>query len=174
MIYEYVPQKDLRRIAGVLIVLISASVGFFLFPTLFPAMQMRWIFQLSGVACLVAVIYIASRYIGRGFIYAVMEDEDGLDLTVTEVTNGGRTRVTVCRFSLSDIESAVLVGRNKEKRKMLEAKAKKEGRSRFNYCAELNDAKACYVFVKEGTSPLLVKLSPDTVLYEFLVGARIK
>ena len=171
MVYEYIPQKNLKKISGMLTVLISAAVGFFLFPTLFPTLPLRWIFQLSGVVCLVAVIFIASRYIGKSIIYAVIDNgEGGLDLTVTEVTNGGRSRITVCRFSIDNIEDAVRTGGDGQLKKKLGDRAKKEHRKTFNYCVEFNDPNACYIFVTECGELLLIKLSPDATLWGYLTN----
>lgn len=172
MIYEYMPQKNVKKLSGILAILISAAVGFFLFPSLFPDMPMRWIFQLTGMACLVGVIFIVSRYIGRNLVYSIIEDDEGLDFAVTEVTNGGRTRVTVCRFAISDIDFIEFVGTLPEKKSALDSKAKKEGRKIFNYCAEIGDTNAYYVFLSQSGNDLLVKISPDSVILEYLTKSK--
>ena len=98
-IHEYIPAKNLKKISGALVILISAACGFFAFPTMFPGMPMRWLFQLSGIGCLVAVIFLATRYISKTVVYRLTETEEGgVDFTVTEVTNDGRSKITVFVF----------------------------------------------------------------------------
>lgn len=167
MVYEYMPQKNIKKLTGMLVILISAAVGFFLFPSLFPNMPMRWIFQLTGMLCLVGVIFIATRYIGKALVYSILEDEEGLDFAVTEVTNGGRTRVTVCRFAIAEIDSIERVGTNSERKRALDARAKRERRKIFNYCAEIGDTNAYYVFLSHDGNDLLVKISPDSVILDY-------
>ena len=129
MLYEYIPHKDVRRAMGRMVIFISAAVGCFAFPTIFPDMPLRWLFQMTGAVLLAAVIFVYTRSIGKTFIYRVVENDGGLDFTVTEVTGGGRSRITVCRFSLGSIEEAHIgdISDRDEKRAFL-SRAKGEGR----------------------------------------------
>ena len=168
MIYEFMPQKNVRKLAGMLSILISATVGFFLFTSLFPTMPLRWLFQLSGFVCIGIVIFIAARYIGKNLVYGISEGENGLDFTVTEVTNGGRSRVIVMRFALSEVESVEFLGNDSGKKKLLSKRVKKERRPTYNYCAEMGDPNTyCVFFTQNGTHSLL-KLSPDSVILDYL------
>lgn len=175
-IHEYIPAKDYKKISGLLVILISASCGFFAFPMLFPQMPMRWIFQLSGIACLAAVIFLATRYISKAVVYRLLENgEGGIDFTVTEVTNGGRSKITVCRFALSGVERAELFyASNKEdekKKKELVKQAKKDGRKSFNYCGDFKPPVVCCLLVEECGEKLIIKLTPDAVLFEYFKRA---
>ena len=171
-IYEYIPAKDFKKISTILVILISAACGFFAFPAMFPNMSMKWIFQLSGIACLTGVIFVVSRYISKTVVYRIVgnEDED-MDFTVTELTNGGRSKITVCRFSLSGIESAELFYESKSedraKKKTLIKQAKKDGRKIFNYCADVKPAVVCCLLVEESGEKFLIKLRPDAVMYGY-------
>lgn len=176
MIYEYIPNKDPRRVTGLLVILIAAAVGFFLFPSMFPALPLSWVFQMSGTLCLVAAIFTYTRYMGMTYIYRIIEnDEGGLDLTVTEVTGGGRSRITVCRFDLADVEDVYAITETVEDQKRakadMERRAKRERRKRFDYCAEMLATDALYVFATVSGEKLCIKLSPDGRLFTYFAEA---
>ena len=175
-IHEYIPAKNYKKISGVLVILIAAACGFFAFPTLFPQMPMRWIFQLSGVACLVAILFFATRYISKAVVYRLVQtDEEGIDFTVTEVTNGGKKHVTVCRFDVKNVERAELFYASNSKddanKKAMVKQAKKDKRKTFNYCGDINPAVVCYLFVSECGEKLLIKLTPDATIYGYFKKA---
>ena len=168
MIYEYIPHKDTKQATGLIAVLIAAAVGFFIFPSVFPQMQMRWGCQLTGALCLVAVIFVYTRYVGRSYIYRIVDENDELELTVTEITGGGRSRVTVCRFALDAIEEAyALTPADDGKKKLLMARAKGERRKRFDYCPQLSAPLETYLFVRVGGEALFVKLAADERLFSY-------
>lgn len=172
MLYEYIPHKNLKQTAGLLIIFISAAVGCFMFPAIFPDMTMRWLFQLSGALLLVAVIFVYTRHIGKTFIYRIIEDDEGgLALTVTEVTGGGRSRITVCRFSLENIEEAHSLELSEgEKKRALNARAKKERRKTFNYCPDVSTPRVAYLYVRESGEPLFIKLATDDTLFSYFTS----
>ena len=172
IIYEYVPAKDLKKISGAMIVLISAACGFFAFPALFSEMPMRWLFQLSGVFCLVAVIFFASRYISKAMVYRLIKTEEGeIDFTVTEVTNGGRTKVTVCRFDVTNVERAELFyASNKDdsaRKKAMIKQAKKDRRKIFNYSGDIRPSVVCCLLMEECGEKFLIKLTPDATIFGY-------
>lgn len=174
-VYTYTPSKNYKRISGLVVILISAALGFFMFPTLFPTIPLRWLFQLTGLVCLGVVIFIVSRYILKNTVYSILENgEGGCDLAVTEITNGGRSRVTVCRFALANIERAEIfflenAGDAERKKKFLE-QTKKPRPAKFNYCPDMMSSPVCYILANEGENKFLVKLSPDKKLYEYIKG----
>ena len=175
-IHEYIPAKNYKKISGLLVILISAACGFFAFPTIFAQMPMRWIFQLTGIGCLVAVIFFASRYISKSVVYRLVQtDEGSIDFTVTEVTNGGRAKVTVCRFDIANIERAELFyasnGDDESKKKELVKQAKKESRKSFNYCGDIKPPVVCCLLVEECGEKLLIKLTPDATLFGYFQRA---
>jgi len=175
-IYEYIPAKNLKKISGALVILISAACGFFAFPAIFTEMPMRWLFQLSGVGCLVAVIFFASRYISKAVVYRLIEtDEGGIDFTVTEVTNGGRTKVTVCRFDIANIEKVELFyagNRDDEtKKKAMVKRAKKDKRKLFNYSGDIKPPVVCCLLVEECGEKFFIKLTPDATIFGYFKKA---
>ena len=171
MIYECIPYKDTKRLTGLGVIFLSAAVGFFLFPSLYPDMSLCWLFQISGTLCLTVGILIYTRYVGRSYIYRIIEGDEGLDFTVTEVTGGGKSAVTVCKLSLDGIESAWRVREDTEGGKRIGNEVKKRVRAekckRFAYCAEPMPADSLWVIARVGGEPICVRLSFDGGLYGY-------
>lgn len=168
MLYEYIPHKNPKQAVGLMIISISAAVGCFAFPAIFPDMPLRWLFQMSGALFLVAAVFGYTRHIAKTFIYRVIEDDEGgLDFTVTEVTGGGRSRVTVCRFSLDSIEEAHSLDASElEKKRALNARARKERRKRFNFCPDVSTERVAYLFVND-SEPVFVQVAVDDKLFSY-------
>ena len=171
-IYEYTPQKSNKKAMGVIIILSSLAAGAFIFTLLFPNLPFRWGVQLITIVAFVAVIFIISRYLAKSFLYAIFKDEDALDFTVTEITNGGRKQITVCRIGLSSIEEAYRldcsIHENAEKAKAIQKQAKSDGRKAFNYCPDINPTDFCILLVEECGEKFILKLSYDAKLWEYL------
>ena len=176
VVYTYVPPKNFKILSGYLMILAFGATGFFAFPALFPDMPMRWIFQLSGLACLCLVVFIVSRYILKNTVYSVIEEDGKLDFTVTEITNGGKTRITVCRFSIENIEEIGLFyrGNSSDEAAMSEfvKKAKKKKMPHFNYCPDMRSSPVCCITAKEDTGSFLVKVSPDDTIYNYFMSHK--
>ena len=172
-LYEYTPQKSNKKAAGIVLILFSLAAGLFLFTIIFPDIKFKWAIQLISIIAFVAVIFIISRYMAKGFLYAIAQNDDGtLDLTVTEVTNAGRKQITVCRIALNNIEESHLLDRSipkhAEKLKALQRNAKNEHRKLFNYCPDVNPTEVCIILVEECNEKFLLKLSPDSTLWGYL------
>ena len=172
-IYEYAPKKSNKKALGIIIVLLSLAAGLFLFTMIFPDIKFKWIIQLISIFAFVAIIFIISRYMAKTFIYAIFKnDNDTLDFTVTEITNAGRTQITVCRIAISNIEESHLLNRSipehNEKLATLQKSAKSDGRKFFNYCPDINPTEVCVILVEECGEKFLLKLSPNATLWEYL------
>lgn len=172
-LYDYTPQKNTSRLFGIMICLASLGIGPFLFSLIIKDLPFKWVFQLISIISLTAIIFIVTRYIAKNFMYTVMRsDNDGVDFTVTEITNGGRSKITVCRISVSGIESAEIFDRNDSnailRQKEIEKKAKKEGIKSFNYCPDINPAKVCLILCEECGEKFLIKIVPDDILCGYL------
>ena len=171
-VYEYSPQKSNKKALGVTIILLSIAIGLFAFTMLFPTLPYRWGLQLIAIVAFVAVVFIISRFIAKTFLYAIVENENGLDFTVTEITNAGRTRITVCRISLSNIEESHLLdcsnSKNIENLKIIQKQAKSDGRKAFNYCPDINPAEVAILLVEECGEKFILKISPDSTLWGYL------
>lgn len=171
-VYEYSPQKSNKKALGVTIILLSIAIGLFAFTMLFPTLPYRWGLQLIAIVAFVAVVFIISRFIAKTFLYAIVESENGLDFTVTEITNAGRTRITVCRIGVSNIESSYLLDTSLPEQqkalKSLQKQAKSDGRKAFNYCPDINPAEVAILLVEECGEKFILKLSPDSTLWGYL------
>ena len=172
-VYSYVPPKNLKMISGYIILLISLAALFFAFPAFFGEIPMRWLFQLSGLCCLGVVVFIASRYILKNTVYSIVEEDGKLDLTVTEITNNGKSRIMVCRFAIESIEEIGLfyLGNATDEAKKKEFVKKAKKMPHFNYCPDMRSNPVCCVVASENDSKFLVKISPDDTIYSYLIGA---
>ncbi len=167
--YDFIPSKSNNTAeytsAALLIISLIA-----MFLSKLPNLPYPWIMQLSALTMLAAALMLLGRFVFKRYQYSVTscEGEDrGCDLLVTEVTR--RTRVTVCRISLSGIERAVITyGSDKSAKK--DIRKSSSGRKVFNYCADMRPAKYLCVFAEECGEPLLIKLSYDEALLEILGG----
>ena len=157
--YEYIPQKNLKKTTGIVLLLgVAAAVAVF-FTSLFPEMPFRWALQLVAICCLAAIVYITARYVTKSFIYRIEpRDEGGLDLTVTELT-GGKKPITVCRVGLENISEAVRV--TEENREALKKKAVANGRKKFIYICDIEPPVTLWLFAEECGESLAIKISAD-------------
>ena len=88
---------------------------------------------------------------------------------VTEIQNNKR-QITVCRIALSDIRDIVTVKQgDRAAVNAVKERIRKEQRRSFYYCPELAPSEACYLFVSEPSSGLLVVvINPDETLLRIL------
>ena len=171
-IYSYVLPKNLKMISGYILILISSASGFFFFPSIFDDMPLRSLFQLTGLFCLCMVVFIAARYISKNTLYSVVEEEEKLYFTVTEITNNGRKRTTVCKFCIENIEKISLFysgsRSDADARKTFDGTVRKM--QHFNFCPDMRSDPVCYIVVDENETRFLVKISPDDTLYKYLAN----
>ena len=129
--------------------------------------------QLAGVLCLVAGIYLYTKYFAHQFTYAVQPggifDANGdeiYDLTVVD-TVGGRKRRVVCRIALRDImqvDARPARATKKNGYAKIEAPGE-DGGEVFSYCADMIPGKILAVYDRDGN---VVLLTFDQGLYEIL------
>lgn len=170
--YEYIPQKNHTRLNGIIIILIALAAALFMTSIVFPEIPFRWVLQFLGIISLVGVVFIITRYVAKSFVYTVLVNDDGArDLTVCELTNG-KKRTTVCRIAISNITEAYLLyperSDDRIKEKELSANARSERRKSFDYCHDIKASPVCILLAEECGEPLLIKLSPDDTLFEYL------
>lgn len=175
-LYEYAPKKNPTRISGVVIILISLSVALFLTPAVFGNIPFRGLFQFAGMVSLVAVIYVITRYIARDYVYTLVENgERTVDMTVTEVMNGGKRSNTVCRIGVNNISEAYLLRpedpNDAAKLKALAARARAEQIKLFNYVHDMKASPVCAIFVEECGEKLYIRISCDDVLFDAIKPA---
>lgn len=160
--YEVFPKKSNKNVQTVLIALIAMAAATMLVSCM-PNIPFRSLLQLAGVGFLVAVLAVMGRYIFSTYIYAIVDDgKGGYDLSVTEIKR--KSRITVCRISVSGIDRVVRIGR--AERASLDADMK--GRKRFNYGVDIAPAELCCIFAEECGERVAIFLSVDDKLIELL------
>ena len=174
-IYEYIPTKNLSRLSGLIIISLSLAAALFAMPLLVPTIPFQWVFQLLSVVFLVVALYLYTRYVAKNFAFSIIADEDGdgeCDLTVCELSNGNRRRITVCRIGISSIyESHLLhpeIAEESNKQKELLARARAEHLKLYDYCHDINPSPILILLVEECGEKILIKLSPDEMLLKYL------
>lgn len=162
--YQYIPQKSNKKAMYlVCLFLIGGGLLMFLSTKLKGIVGFIWVFQLIGLSLCAASIFIFSRYVSKGYIYAVTDDGD---FTVTETQ--GRKRITVCRLSVasaSRIES--FEGSDTDKINALKKQIKSEKRKVYNYCIDLVPSRVCYILSEE-YDEIAVIFQPDEKMLDIL------
>lgn len=175
-IYEYRPEKNLTRIFGVMIILISLAAALFFTPLIFPSVPFHWVFQLLGTVAVVAVIYLLTRYVAKSFVYAVIEDDGQLDFTVTELANGGRKVTTVCRVAIANITELHVFDMNDPEQKLREkeiwAESHRESRKCYDYCHDIKTTPVCLIALEECGEPIMIKIAAEDRLCSLLGGEK--
>ncbi len=170
--YEY-SQKTQRtnNVATALAAILFAAALVLLAFTAVFELPFTGIYQALIICLLTFSVLIVTRYLLKSFVYTVKESENGYDLDVVEIR--GKSAITVCRISLSNIERVEILKTNeKEKKKKLKKKAIKESRKIFSYYPDIMPQKECLVFVTECDYPYLLKLAADETLTNILVSAQ--
>ena len=162
--YQYIPQKSNKKAMYlVCLFLIGGGLLMFLSTKLKGVIGFVWVFQLIGIALCAASIFIFSRYVNKGYIYAITEDGD---LTVTEAQ--GRKRITVCRLSVSQMSRVEsFEGAQTEKINAIKKQIKSEKRKVYNYCIDLVPSTVCYVFSEEYENVTVI-FQPDEKMLDIL------
>ena len=170
-IYECAPQKNMRKLSGLVMIFICVATALFLISSIFQDMPYRWAVQLLGFGCLAAVVYIAARYVSKALVYRIVENEGERFLTVTEVTNGGRSQITVCRIGIESIEAVYSLDKKSDTDKLqldrISAESKK-GRKRFSYHPDVFPRTICVILANEGGEALDIRIAVDGTLVEYL------
>ena len=164
-IYELCPPKNIKRLTSIISVLLFGGALIMIFPSFFSALPFRWAFQIIGMTMLGVGIFLSTRFVMKSYVYRIESTDGRTDLTVTEIQ--GKSTTTVCRLSISGIES-VIVAEGADASKSASKRAQNEGRKIFNYCADIKNDKMLCVFATECGEPLLIKLAFDGELQALL------
>ena len=166
--YEYFPKRENNKAIHLVFLMLIGAVLLFGLTSAMPNLSFRWVFQLVGIAFLAVAIYAYTRYVARRFSYAVVKRSDGAyDFTVTE--HQRRSRVTVCRLSLDNIERIERVEcADRVRHEALKKELRAENRKLFYYTVTLMPPSLCYVIATECGEPLAVAIEPDERLMEML------
>ena len=165
-IFEFKPQKNMKKLQLVLGVLLLGSIAVLLLTKIF-VFPAEWAVQLIGLGMLTVGVFIYARYIKRDFVYASVKDENGgIDFTVTEQTY--KKSVVVCRIARSNVQQVITVERTDKEKSARVKQLIKDGKyKRFNYCADLFDEKYICVLANECAQPVALKLSYHPSLESF-------
>ena len=166
-LYEYTPQKNVKKLGAVTGLLLIGAGILMLIERLMPNLSAPWMFQLLAVGMLMLSIFITTRYIMKSYVYAIIDEDGSVDLTVTEIQ--GRHVITVCRVSLSGLESVVVAYKgDPASDNPVKNKIRTDKRKSFNYCSDFFDEKYICIFSDEGGTPIAVKLSWDEKLEKMI------
>ena len=176
IIYEYMPKRNTKREIALIAIFIGAAVGFLTVPSLFPDMQIAWVFQMSALVGFCGAIFIYTEFLSKDRAYRIIEDDEGNQFfTVSELMNRGRRTMMVCCVSLDGIESVSVfdnsspsdVNRKNEFIKTV----KKEKRRRFSFYPEMTPSEICVILANENKEKFLINIVPDRGLLEKLSEA---
>lgn len=160
--YEIIPQRTNKAATYTSAVMLITAFAAMFFSGI-SWLPYRSIMQLASLVILAFAILILIRYVLTRYIYCVIPTDGGdFDLTVTEAKR--KSRITVCRISLSGIERVTVI--NSEKKKTLPEMTK--GYKVFNYCVDIAPERYCCVFAEECGEKLVLKLSYDEQLFAIL------
>ena len=166
--YETTPAKSNRKAHSVAAILLIAAFAAMFFSAL-PNLPYRSVMQFAALVMLAFSILMMTRYTLSSYVYAIIQDEDGYDLTVSEIKR--KSRITVCRIGLAGIEQVTLAT-SADKELTAKLKADSKGRKTYNYCVDLSPAKYVHVLTEECGERITIKLSYDERLFEILKNAE--
>lgn len=168
MQYEWIAQKSNKTARNLVTVLLVGAFALMIIPTAIQTLPFRWVIQLIALCLMTAGIFMTTRYLTKMFIYRIVDDGNGLDLTVTEASSNGKRQITVCRVGLSGIRQQVILSSAEEEKKE-RALLKQRQIKRFDYRPDLFPAKSLLVIVEEGGEELALFLAYEEQLASWLM-----
>jgi hypothetical protein len=164
--YEFKPQRTNDRAQKLVLLFFIGAAALLLVTVPLKGMPFLWIIQLFAVILIVAAVFLVTRYITRSYIYSIDVIDGRTDLTVTEVSSGGKRQIAVCRIGLAGIESVREIdGRDGEL-----AELRKARKRIFDYRPDLLPEKSLLVSAEECGEKLLILLAYDEALLKILRG----
>ena len=153
--YEFRPERTNNKAQKLILLFFIGAAALFVLTVPLKGMPFLWVIQLFAIILTVVAVFLVTRYITKTYEYSVEPVEDGADLSVTEVSSGGKRRITVCRISLGGIESArAIEGKDEEL-----AALRKARRKIFDYRPDLAPEKSILVTAREGGEEYLILLA---------------
>lgn len=155
--YEFKPQRTNNKAQKLIMLFFMGAAALFLVTLPLEGVPFLWVIQLLAILLLVAAVFLVTRYVTKTYEYAVEPTDGGADLTVTEVSSGGRRRITVCRISLSGIESArVVEGKDEELSAIRKAR-----RKIFDYRLDIAPEKSILAVANESGEEYILLFAYD-------------
>ncbi len=152
--YEFKPQRTNNKAQKLIILFFIGAAALFLLTVPLKGFPFIWVVQLLAILLLVAAVFLVTRYISKIYEYSI--DESG-DLTVTEVSSGGKRRIAVCRISLSGIESARLVDSSDDGVRAIRKARKKI----YDYRPDIAPEKSIIAVAREGGEEYIILFAYD-------------
>ena len=162
--YEFKPKRTNDKARNLVILFFIGSAALLLLSIALDGIPFLWVIQLFAVILLAAAVFLVTRYIMRGYIYRIEQTDGGADLTVTEISSGGRRQITVCRISLLGIKSAEAYGADRSKLREYRQKTKKI----YDYRVDLAPEKSIALLSEECGESSVILLAFDDRLLEIL------
>ncbi len=148
--YEIRPERTNKKAQSLIILFFIGAAALLLLSVPLKGMPFLWVIQLFAVVLLCVAVFLVTRYLTKGYIYRI---EDG-DLTVVEISSGGKRQLTVCRVSLSGItESSVLTGK--------EGLRAYKGKRIYDYRPDLLPERSILLVSAEGGEECVILLGYD-------------
>ena len=164
--YEVFPKKKDAAARNLAAIMFIAAVVAMYISTL-PGLPLRSVVQLLSVGLIAFALVIMGRYIFSSYSYAIIQtDEGGYDFTVSEIKR--RSRITVCRISVSGIESVEVLKKGEKDR----LSALKKGRKTFDYRVDMSPAQYCCIVANECGEEVAIKISYDEKLVSLLAEMK--
>ncbi len=162
--YEFKPPRTNSRAQKLVLLFFIGAAALLIATVPLKGMPFLWIIQLFAIILLIAAVFLVTRYITRSYIYSIDVIDGRTDLTVTEVSSGGKRQVAVCRIGLSGIESVrEIEGKDGEL-----AELRKARKRIFDYRPDLLPEKSILLSAEECGEEFLILLAYDGELLNIL------
>lgn len=153
--YEFKPLRTNDKAQKLIILFFLGSAALLILSVFLKGIPFLWVIQLFAILLAGAAIFLVTRYVTKTYEYAVETVEEGTDLTVTEISSGGKRRITVCRVSLSGISEARAIEGKDDRLEAL----KREKRRIFDYRPDLLPERSILAVAKEGGQEYVLLLA---------------
>lgn len=117
--------------------------------------------RFAAIAAITGGLYVAVRWLARGYIYTLEQHDDGhVDFVVTE--QNGRRQVTVCRVSTGELTGLRLLAKGERPPRPA------PGRRVYHYCAAMRPDHAALLILHDGEGESILHFTPDDGLSSLL------
>ena len=163
--YEYTPDNRQSKSKRAAICLMVGAAAMFLAVSAIDAIAFKGVFQIISFLVFGLGILFITKSMKRVTYRITEPTEEGSDLTVTEIQ--GKSRITVCRLSVSGITETLVCGREElvEQKKRI----RKEKKKFYNYTADIMEEKVIVIHAVECGEPIAVILSYDETLFTYFL-----
>ncbi|MBQ3483382.1 MAG: hypothetical protein IJA78_04315 [Clostridia bacterium] len=159
--YDHRPQRQNATAKLAVLALLAAAAIALFGSTLTP--KYPAILQAIGIALLIPIIQLSTRYLFTSYLYRLRPYDDGsTDLEIYSYRGGARMQL-VCRVGLEEITALTpLTAANKKP---------PHGLRRYNYCMDIGPRDAQVLSVTNGDGDCEILLVPDKTLCDALAAA---